>query len=326
MSAIRLARAATGRETLVKFAGAYHGHVDGLLAEAGSGLATQGIPSSPGRARARPRAATVIVPVERPRRRPRRRFARARRRRAARRALPGEHGPRPARARLPRAAARARDRARRAARLRRGHHRLPRLRGRRAGADSASCPTSRSWARSSAAGSPRRRTAAPRELMRPDRARRRRLPGGHAERQPARRRRRPRHARAARRGRLRRSSPRRPRRSPTACARRRGDRPVQVAWAPGPAHRLLHRRRPSATTPAPPPATPTALRRLVPGAARTRRLPAAVAVRGLVPVARAHARARDPHAGGGRGRLRGDRMSEQRARPAGRRRSAPTAG
>jgi glutamate-1-semialdehyde 2,1-aminomutase len=48
MSAIRLARAATGRETLVKFAGAYHGHVDGLLAQAGSGLATQGIPSSPG--------------------------------------------------------------------------------------------------------------------------------------------------------------------------------------------------------------------------------------------------------------------------------------
>jgi glutamate-1-semialdehyde 2,1-aminomutase len=48
MSAIRLARAATGREKLLKFAGAYHGHVDGLLADAGSGLATQGIPSSPG--------------------------------------------------------------------------------------------------------------------------------------------------------------------------------------------------------------------------------------------------------------------------------------
>ena len=48
MSAIRLARAATGRERLIKFAGAYHGHVDGLLAEAGSGLATQGIPASPG--------------------------------------------------------------------------------------------------------------------------------------------------------------------------------------------------------------------------------------------------------------------------------------
>jgi len=48
MSAIRLARAATGRSKLLKFAGAYHGHVDGLLAEAGSGLATAGIPASPG--------------------------------------------------------------------------------------------------------------------------------------------------------------------------------------------------------------------------------------------------------------------------------------
>ncbi len=48
MSAIRLARAATGREQVLKFAGAYHGHVDGLLARAGSGLATQAIPDSPG--------------------------------------------------------------------------------------------------------------------------------------------------------------------------------------------------------------------------------------------------------------------------------------
>jgi len=48
MSALRLARAATGRDRIVKFAGAYHGHVDGLLAAAGSGLATQGIPASPG--------------------------------------------------------------------------------------------------------------------------------------------------------------------------------------------------------------------------------------------------------------------------------------
>jgi glutamate-1-semialdehyde 2,1-aminomutase len=61
MSAIRLARAATGRETLVKFAGAYHGHVDGLLAQAGSGLATQGIPSSPGVPESATRG-TVIVP------------------------------------------------------------------------------------------------------------------------------------------------------------------------------------------------------------------------------------------------------------------------
>src|SRR4051812_28584049 len=61
MSAIRLARAATGREKLLKFAGAYHGHVDGLLAEAGSGLATAAIPASPGVPEAAT-ANTVIVP------------------------------------------------------------------------------------------------------------------------------------------------------------------------------------------------------------------------------------------------------------------------
>jgi glutamate-1-semialdehyde 2,1-aminomutase len=61
MSAIRLARAATGREKLLKFAGAYHGHVDGLLAEGGSGLATGAIPSSPGVTEAST-ASTIIVP------------------------------------------------------------------------------------------------------------------------------------------------------------------------------------------------------------------------------------------------------------------------
>ena len=48
MSAIRLARAATGRDRIVKFAGGYHGHADALLAEAGSGIATLAIPGSPG--------------------------------------------------------------------------------------------------------------------------------------------------------------------------------------------------------------------------------------------------------------------------------------
>ncbi|MBM4454339.1 MAG: glutamate-1-semialdehyde-2,1-aminomutase, partial [Chloroflexi bacterium] len=48
MSAIRLARAFTGKNKIVKFAGCYHGHSDGLLAKAGSGVATLGIPSSPG--------------------------------------------------------------------------------------------------------------------------------------------------------------------------------------------------------------------------------------------------------------------------------------
>jgi glutamate-1-semialdehyde 2,1-aminomutase len=61
MTAVRLARAATGRELVLKFAGAYHGHVDGLLAQAGSGLATQALPASPG---VPPSAAagTVVVP------------------------------------------------------------------------------------------------------------------------------------------------------------------------------------------------------------------------------------------------------------------------
>jgi glutamate-1-semialdehyde 2,1-aminomutase len=48
MSALRLARAFTGRDRILKFAGGYHGHADALLAQAGSGLATLGIPSSPG--------------------------------------------------------------------------------------------------------------------------------------------------------------------------------------------------------------------------------------------------------------------------------------
>jgi glutamate-1-semialdehyde 2,1-aminomutase len=68
MTALRLARAATGRERVVKFEGAYHGHLDGLLAQAGSGLATQAslsgrhaLPSSPGVPEGAA-AATTVVP------------------------------------------------------------------------------------------------------------------------------------------------------------------------------------------------------------------------------------------------------------------------
>jgi glutamate-1-semialdehyde 2,1-aminomutase len=61
MTALRLARAATGRERVLKFAGAYHGHLDGLLVEAGSGLATQALPSSPGVSAAAAKQ-TVVVP------------------------------------------------------------------------------------------------------------------------------------------------------------------------------------------------------------------------------------------------------------------------
>jgi len=48
MSAVRLARGHTGRDVVIKFAGCYHGHVDSLLVEAGSGALTHGTPSSPG--------------------------------------------------------------------------------------------------------------------------------------------------------------------------------------------------------------------------------------------------------------------------------------
>jgi glutamate-1-semialdehyde 2,1-aminomutase len=65
MGALRLARAATGREPIVKAAGGYHGAIDGLLAEAGSGLTTLGVPSSPG-VPAAATAATRIVPYNDP--------------------------------------------------------------------------------------------------------------------------------------------------------------------------------------------------------------------------------------------------------------------
>lgn len=60
MTAIRLARGATGRDAIVKFAGCYHGHSDALLAAAGSGVATQGLPGSAGVTRASA-ADTIVV-------------------------------------------------------------------------------------------------------------------------------------------------------------------------------------------------------------------------------------------------------------------------
>ncbi|MFC4554433.1 glutamate-1-semialdehyde 2,1-aminomutase [Georgenia faecalis] len=61
MTAVRLARGATGRDLIVKFAGCYHGHVDALLAEAGSGLATFALPGSAG-VPAASAATTIVVP------------------------------------------------------------------------------------------------------------------------------------------------------------------------------------------------------------------------------------------------------------------------
>ncbi|HEX4601179.1 MAG TPA: glutamate-1-semialdehyde 2,1-aminomutase [Gemmatimonadales bacterium] len=65
MAAARLARAATGRELLLKFAGCYHGHADSFLVKAGSGVATLGLPDSPGVPRALAEL-TLTVPFNDP--------------------------------------------------------------------------------------------------------------------------------------------------------------------------------------------------------------------------------------------------------------------
>ena len=141
MSAVRLARAATGREKLLKFAGAYHGHVDGLLAEAGSGLATAGHSRPAPACRQRRGRARSSSPWNDPEAVDRGRPSSTSSRRSSPSRFPANMGLVPPDDGLPRAPARARRRDRRAARLRRGDHRLPRRPRRRPGAHRRARPT-----------------------------------------------------------------------------------------------------------------------------------------------------------------------------------------
>ena len=189
MTAVRLARGATGRDRVVKFAGCYHGHSDALLAGGGSGVATLGLPGSAG-VPAGAVAATLVAPYnDGP-------GARRTRGLRHRRAGGGEHGARRPRGRVPRGAARRVRRARRAAlifdevitgfRLGRG--------GAAGGRGAAGPVVLRQGDRRRAAA---RRGRRPTRAHGAARAGRARLPGRHAVGQPPRHRGRARRPRAA---------------------------------------------------------------------------------------------------------------------------------
>ena len=134
MSAVRVARAATKRERIVKFAGCYHGHADPFLVQAGSGALTLGVPTSPGVTRGA--AGDTLIAAYNDLASVQRLFDAHpdQDRRGHRRADRGQHGRGAAGRRLSARAARALRRQRRAADLRRGDFRLPRRGRRRAGA------------------------------------------------------------------------------------------------------------------------------------------------------------------------------------------------
>ena len=290
MSAIRLARGVTRRDRIIKFAGCYHGHADALLAEAGSGLATLGIPSTPGRAgrrrRRHDRRARTTTSTRSPTRSPRYGEGLAA---ILVEPVAGNMGVVPPEPGFLEALRQLCDATRRAARLRRGDHRLPRRARRRAGA-------LRRPARPDDPRQDRRRRPAARGVRRargrdgPARAGRPRLPGRHALREPARDRGRARRAAPApRRRRLRASSSDAARGSRRGCARsavvQRVGAMATLFATDGPVSpvrgRRARRHRP--------------LRGALPRPARARHLRRAVAVRVHVRLARARRRRDRPH-------------------------------
>ena len=129
MSALRVARAATARDFVIKFAGCYHGHADGFLVEAGSGALTFGVPTSPGVAAATAgltltaRFNDLRLGLEAVDRAPRQGGG------CHHRTGCRQHGRGRARRRLPPRASAPVRRERRAPRVRRGHDGLPRAQG-----------------------------------------------------------------------------------------------------------------------------------------------------------------------------------------------------
>ena len=161
MSAVRVARAATKRDRIVKFEGCYHGHADAFLVQAGSGAMTLGVPTSPG------------VPAAVAARHAARAVQRSRLGRTRDRATTAGRSPRSSSSRSPatwgwcrratdssQGCARSATRARRAARVRRGDLGLPRRRRAARSSCSGSARTSPASARSSAVGCRSGRTAA----------------------------------------------------------------------------------------------------------------------------------------------------------------------